>query len=289
MQTQTLWTRDTVGQLSGILHAPETGAVLAWDAAQRVIVWDVNGVPRGEQALRAVPAAAAFSGDGRWIVISDRVGRLSWYDERLSLQFEYATDIAPLAIAIEPFGQYVLLSDRQRRGVLFSRLGKPMAEFETPRPLHHLAFLLPEACWLGCADYGFLGCYDAQGQAKWRDKPLVNVASFSTDGSTLAALGCFTEGILLYEPTGGVGTTAVLPGTCRKVSVAGNGRYVWVLRDLTGKGNVSLSLLQRDGTVLGNVAVPETTVFLAAGPLGNTCMYGTTDGKVVKLAVKLPG
>lgn len=289
MQSQPLWTRNTVGQLAGLALSPETGAVVAWDAAQRIIVWDANGVPRGEQALRTVPAVVAFSADGRWIVVSDRVGRLSWYDERLILQFEYATDIAPLAMAVEAYGQYLLMSDRQRRGILFSRLGKPLVEFETPRPLHHLAFLLPQACWLGCADYGFLGCFDAQGQPKWRDKPLVNVAAFATDGCTLAALGCYTEGVLLYEPTGGVGTTAVLPGTCRKVGVAGNGKHIWVLRDLTGKGDVSLSLLQSDGTVLGNVAVPPGATFLAAGPLGNTCVYGTIDGQVVKLGVKLPG
>jgi hypothetical protein len=288
MEFQSHWTRNTLGQLAGLATAAETDAVLAWDTAQRLHVWDTKGLPLGEQALRFLPAAAAISGDGRWVVVSDKVGRLSWYDDRLTLQFDYATEVAPLGFALEAYGQYVLLSDRQRHGWLFTRQGKPMAEFETPRPLHHLAFLLPEASWIGCSDYGFIGCYDAQGQSRWRDKPLVNVASFATDGSSLVALACYTEGLLLYEPLGGVGTAAALPGTCRQVRVSGNGKYLWVLRDLTGRGGLSLSLLRSEGTVLGNLVVPATTTYLAAGALGTTCVYGTSEGQIVKVVAKLP-
>jgi hypothetical protein len=288
MDSHSLWTRNTLGQLAGLLVAPETNTVLAWDAAQRLILWDAKGTVIAEHPLRFLPTAVALSSDGHWIVVSDRIGRLYWFDDHLSLQFDYGTETMPQALAVEAFGQYVLMSNRQRHAKLLSRHGKLLAELETPRPLHYLAFLLPAPHWLGCADYGFCGCYDAQGESKWRDKPLANVGSFSTDGSTLAALACYTEGLLLYEPMGGVGTIVKLPGSCRQVSVAGNGKFLWTLREISGQAHLSLSLLRSDGTLLGDFAVPASTAFLAAGPVGTTCVYGTTEGQVVKLETKLP-
>ena len=145
------------------------------------------------------------------------------------------------------------------------------------------------ASWIGCFDYGYLGFYHAQGQTRWRDKPLVNIGSFSTDGSTLAVLACYTEGLLLYDPLKGTGIPVIVPGTCRLARVTANGKLLFLLRDMPGQGNGSLSLLQCDGTVLGNLGVPASVAFLAAGPLGTTCIYGTSEGQIVKLAVKTPG
>jgi hypothetical protein len=274
------WTNATLGRFRGLGLAREPGWVLAWDAAQRLYLWDREGKARAEQTLAAPPAVAAISDDGQSSVTLTSDGHLCWFDSKLTLQFDHPLDIKPLAVALEAYGQYLLVSDQERHTFLFSRAGEQLTQVETPRPLQHLVFFTTQSAWAGAANYGFIGCYEADGKCRWRDTPFSNTGNLAWDGGNGLYLASYSEGVRRYSIDGGAASHVATRFAARRVGAAYQGDRLWVAHETIGDTAGGLSLLKSDGTVLGTFALPQRADAVAAGPLGDWGAYGLTEGRV---------
>lgn len=277
-----LWTHNTDARLAGLSFAREARLILAWDVSQRLTLWDRGGQRRASTSLVLAPVAAAISDDGQQIVAVGPGGEVHWLDRELNLQFDHKLPAAPLAVALESFGDYLAVSDRERRTHLFNRLGKSVATFVSPRPLHHLAFVPSKARLLGAADYGFIGCFDAQGRCLWRDAPLTHVGSLCCDGSgSTILLASFSDGVNRYDALGMQRGHLATPAPCRRAAVSFDGTLI-----LTASESASLSLLNRQGLVLETLAIPQSATALVMGALGELGVFGLPTGDVTAVGIQ---
>lgn len=276
-----LWTHNTVARLAGLSLAREAGLILAWDQSQRLTIWDRTGQRKATTALVLPAVAAAISDDGKQVVAAGSGGQIWWLDADLKLQFDHDLKTSPLAVALEAFGDYVAVSDRERRTHVFNRLGKTVTTFETPRALHHLSFVPSRARVLGAADYGYVGCFDAQGRCLWRDAPPTHVGSLCCDGTgSTVLLACFSDGLRHHDATGSHRGNLPTPAPCRRAAISFDGNTILVASE-----SASLALLNRQGRVLETLALPQSATALVLGALGELGVFGLPTGDVTAVSI----
>jgi hypothetical protein len=282
MKLEPLWTRRTEARLTGLSYAREAGLVLAWDVGQRLTLWDRSGQRQAQTTLLVPPVVAAISDDGSQIAAAGPNGEIWWLDPDLKFQFDLTLKSAPLALALDPLGDYLAVSGRERRTHLFNRLGKELAAFETARPLHHLVFVPSQARILGAADYGFIGCFEASGRCLWRDSPLTHVGSLSCDGTgSTILLACFSQGLRWYDHSGKLAAQVPTETPCRRADISFDGDLV-----LAASESASLSLLNRQGRVLETLATPQNVAALVLGALGEMGVFGLPTGDVTAVSIQ---
>jgi WD40 repeat protein len=279
---QIAWTQRTPARLGGLSFAREASLLLAWDESQQLFLWDRHGRRTAQATLLLPPIAAAISDDGNQIVAAAGDGRIWWFDRTLQLQFDLKIQAPVQTVALEPLGDYLAVSDRERRTHLFNRHGKPLVSWETPRALHHLAFVPGAARLLGAADFGFVGCFDAAGGAVWRDAPLTHVGAIASDGvGSAVLLACFSEGLRLYGSRGQQLGRLATPAPCRRAAFDYDGTTI-----LSAGEDASLALLNRQGRVLETFALPHSASALALGALGDLGVIGLPTGDILAISIQ---
>jgi hypothetical protein len=182
-----------------------------------------------------------------------------------------------VAAALDPFGQYLAVSDDRGNLCVFDRRGRPVCRVKNPRPLQHLAFV-PEAPRLvGSADFGLVACYDLNGRCAWRDGPVVHTGSLavSGDGSRIL-LACFSEGLRGYSLTGQKLDRLPVPEPCRLAALTYDGRFTLI----AGLGE-RLLLLDPKGHPLCTHLLDQPAVAVALGALGDRAVVALPDGRVL--------
>jgi hypothetical protein len=262
--------------------AREAGLLLAWDAAQRVYLWDVAGNPQGKTSVHFPLADAAISDDGSRVVLAGASGQLWWLNRELRLVIDLRLDSEPAAVALEPLGLYTAVSSRDRRTRLLSRTGREVVAFETPRPLAYLLFLHTRPLLVGAADFGFVGVFDTAGRCVWRQAPVTHVGSLCAGGmGETIFLASFFSGIERFDAAGR--PLAAIP-TSQPCCLA-RSNYAGE-RILMASDGASLALLKSDGEVISNVALPANATALVLGALGDWGAYGLADGTVTSLEIR---
>src|SRR5207247_1940459 len=83
---------------------------------------------------------------------------------------------------------------------------------QTPRAVHHLAFVPEADCLLAAADFGLVIAFDLSGRCLWQDRLVAHLGSLGVDGpGTRVVLACFTDGLRLYDRGGTPARAATLP------------------------------------------------------------------------------
>jgi len=200
----------------------------------------------------------------------------------LMMRWQHTLPCAAVAVAMDPFGQYLAVSDSRGNVHLFNRLGQPTKSAQTPRPLHHLAFVPTSAVLVGCADYGLVTSFDMSGIPRWRDGLVANAGSLSVSGDGSRILvACFSEGVQSYNLDGQKQPRVSVAESCRLASVAFTGRFVLVA-GLTNR----LSVLDNDGEVLGSHVMDKPIAAVALSALGDYAVVALTDGPIVRLNIQ---
>jgi hypothetical protein len=277
-------TVQTAGRLGGLILCREAGRLVAWDAARQLAVWDLDGRSRGQLTLPVAIAAAAASEDGRCVVVATANNHLWWYDGALQLLFDQPLDFAPLAAALEPLGQYLVLTDGQQRTYLFTHRGQRLWAVETPRPLRQVVFVPGMPRFVGAADFGVVVCLDAKAQTVWRHGPVCHLGGLCSDGPGTATLvACFSDGIRHYDAAGRERQIATR-APCRLVACDYDGKLLLAALDPG-----SLSLLKPDGRVLSTLSLPRNAAAVALDALGERGAFALADGQVTLFQVDRAG
>ena len=261
--------------MRAIALAREAESLLVRDARHNLSLFNPLGALQGRCTWKDL-AAGCLSDDGSAIaaVVGERV---CWLGQDLSLRWEKKITARGIAAALDPFGQYLAISDQKSDLWLFDRTGKLLGQFRSPRAIQHLSFVPTLPLLVGAADFGWAGCLDlATGKWTWSDRPVSQIGSLAvaaTGDPTL--LACFSEGLRGCGPDGGNRFSLHLPKPCGLVAL-----------NFAGDKGVAAGLgkecygFNRKGDVRATKALPQTPTALALSALGERLICGFADGTV---------
>jgi hypothetical protein len=225
--------------------------------------------------------SACHADDGSACAAVGEHGEVAWLSPDLMARWERAVPRRAVACAMDPFGQYLAVSDASAGLHLFDRTGKHICQSQTPRPLLHLAFVPEQTRLIGCADFGSVACYDSACGCVWRDGLVANVGGLavSGDGSRII-LACYSDGLRGYTLDGKKKDRLSVSEPCRLVALSYDAR-----RTLVGGLVSRLLVLDREGQIIATPALDAPPVVLAISALGDTAFAGLGDGRVVSMGL----
>ena len=271
------WIQRTAARLGGVAFAREAESVLAWDRGQRLYLWDADGKLMAQSATVVPIRMATISDDGRYVAVLGQDRSLWWFTHQLELHLRQELSTEPVAVAVETSGGCVAISSRDRSVEVRTRLGETVLRALAPRPIHFLAFVPTTAAIAVAADYGFLGCLDQSCRWLWQEAVATHVGGICCDGSGECVLAsCFSQGIRWCSASHGGGRFLPTPAPCRLVDIDLAGARILIATE-----SANLSLLDREGSLLGTVRLPCPARSVALGGLGEAAVYGLPDGQVV--------
>src|SRR5262245_43423948 len=151
-----LWSVTLGSAVRGLSWAREAGSLLVWDENQNLSLINSLGNPQGHVHLAGI-AAACISDDGAGIAAVSASGQVWWLARDLTVRWERQVAAAALGAALDPFGRYLAVSDKKSGLTLFDRTGALLTQFQSPRPIHHLAFVPLGTQLAAAADFGWAG------------------------------------------------------------------------------------------------------------------------------------
>jgi hypothetical protein len=278
---QPLWVQNLGAAPRGLALARESNGLLVWDQTNWLYLLSRKGERQAQIQAPGSLAAACCADDGSSYAAVSKKGEVWWLAPDLTPRWQRTVPQRAVAVALDPFGQYLAVGDS--RGCLYflDRHGRPRSQIQCPRPLHHLAFVPAAPFVVGSADYGLVACFDLDAQCVWLDGLVAHVGSLavSGDGEQLL-LACFTEGLQRYNLAGCKQGRLALGEPCRLAALAFDGRLVLA----AGLSN-RLHLLDRDGRLLCTHLLDKTPVALRLGALGDTAVTALSDGRIIALAI----
>jgi hypothetical protein len=277
-----LWSCPLLANPRGLALARERGWLLAWDASHWVYLLNRAGQRQAQWHPPDKLAAACAADDGSAYAAAGPRGEVWWFAPDLMPRWERSLSHPAVAAALDPFGQYLAVSDARANLYLFDCTGKRVFQVQSPRPLHHLAFVPAAPFLVGSADYGLVVCFDPAGRLVWRDGLVAHVGSLAVNGDgTQVILACFSEGLLCYSASGQKQGRLAFTEPCRLAALTFDGRYLLV----AGLGE-ELRLLDRAGQTRCTYALDRPAVALALGALGDTAAAALLDGPVIGLDLR---
>lgn len=272
-----LWERKLGNNPRGLCLAREKGWLLAWDDKNWLYLLNQAGEVQAQRQFPGALASACCAEDGSAYAAVGSRGEVLWLAPDLMPRWEVTVPQRALAAALDPFGQYLAVSDMRGSVHIFDRFGRPACQVESPRPLHHLAFVPTAPFLIGASDYGLVACLDLAGHWVWRDGLVAHIGSLTVSGDgNRILLACFTEGFLSYSLTGAKMGRLCVSWPCRLASLSFDGQLVlvaWLTKQLI--------LLDGDGKNLCTHPLAQPLVALALGALGDTAYVALADGPVV--------
>lgn len=275
-----IWSRKLGGAVRGLAHACERDWLLVWDANHWLYLLDQQGHRQGQARFGGTLTSAAFAHDGSAIVTAGSTGEVAWLAPDLMRRWQQTLPQPCLAVAVDPFGQYLAVSDHAGNLTTFNRSGEKVFQLSLPRPLHHLTFVPAAPVLAGCADLGLVVGVDMSGTIRWRDGLFANAGSLtaSGDGSRIL-VACYSEGLQCYDWHGEKKERLAAPEPCRHAAISFSGQFIAI----TGPTSHRLYILDSAGQTLGNHQLDHEAAALAMSPLGDRAMAGLVDGTVVAL------
>lgn len=275
------WSLSLAARPRSFSLARESHLLLTWDDHNWLSLLNRKGEVQGKvRAAGAVTGASAADDGSAFAAVGSR-GEVWLLSPDLRPRWEHTLPHPAVSVALDPFGRRVAVSDARGNLYLFDRQGNITSQAQTPRALHHLAFVPEADCLVGAADFGLVTAFDATGRSLWQDRLVAHMGSLTVDGpGDRVVLACFTEGLHLFDRTGKARGTTPLPEPCRLVVSSYDGQRL-VANGLEQK----LYVLGRTGGPQAAVLLDGPAVALAIGPLGREVMVGFADGRVVALDV----
>src|SRR5262249_35684559 len=145
---------------------------------------------------------ACCADDGSALAAIGAGSEVWWLAPDLSVLWESKLPASALAVAIDPFGQYLAVGDDRGGLHIYDRHGRTVRQIDSPRALHHLAFVPTAAYLVASSDFGLVACLDMSGRWIWRDGLVMHVGSLAVSGTGDLFLACYTEGLQRYALSG---------------------------------------------------------------------------------------
>lgn len=279
---QRIWSQKLPAGVRGLVAARERDWLLAWDANHWLYLLDHNGQRQGQTRFAGALVSACFADDGSAIVAVGSHGEMAWLAPDLMPRWRQTLPQPALAVAVDSFGQYFAVSDRTGNLTISNRLGKTISQSQTPRPLHHLAFVPGAPVLLGCADLGLVICLELSGEVRWRDGLFANAGSLTASGDgTRILVACFSEGLQDYDLQGQKKGRVSVPEPCRLAALSYTGQFILV----AGLTSQRIFLLDSNGQVLANQQLSQEIVALAVSPLGDRVAAALGDGTIQQFKI----
>jgi hypothetical protein len=274
-----LWTQTLQAAPRGLALAREKGWLLAWDENRWLYLFNHAGKQQGQSRQASPIAVACCADNGSALAAVGSLGQVWWLAPDLSLRWERSLPARPVTAAIDPFGQYIAVSDIRGGLRVFDCHGRPVMETQCARAFHHLAFV-PEAVYLvGSADFGLVGCLTLKGDWVWRDGLVIHVGSLAVTGTGDQILcACFTEGLHRYALTGGKLPPFSTVDPWRLVAVSFDGQRI-----LAGGLSERMLLLDSAGKTVRTLTLDGPPLALALDPLGEVGFVALADNRVLGL------
>ena len=277
-----LWTANLLGPARALSFAGEAELLAVRDANSALSLFNSFGSVQGQVKIRDL-AAADLAADGSAILIATSTGRVAWLGIDLKQRWETQLGGRLITAAIDPFGQYAVVTDDKGALHFLDRHMKSLGRFQSPRPIHHARFVAA-APFLACAgDFGWAGLLDLlRGEWAWSDRPVANIGGLAV-GSTgePLLLACFSEGVRVYGTGGGPRTTIALAAPCESVAASFDG-----FRFAASTKAREVFLGNYKGPPPERVATPHTPSALALSPQADRlfCGYGNATVQCLEVA-----
>ena len=148
-----LWSHNLSAPPRGLALAREKDWLLAWDVNHWLHLFNARG-RRQAQVCVAGATVAACADDGSALAAGDSDGKVSWLAPDLTTRWSRIVPERVLALALDPFGQYVAAADAGGTVHIFDSQGRDVVRTQGPRPLHFLAFVPTVPYLMGSSDFG---------------------------------------------------------------------------------------------------------------------------------------
>jgi hypothetical protein len=278
----TAWSHALANPARGLALAREKGWVLAWDTQDWLYLLDQAGERQAQMHAPGKLIAAACADDGSAYVAVGGQGEIWWLAPDLHSRWERSVPHPMTALALDPFGQYLAVADAGSNLSLFDCQGRPGAHCQSPRPLHHLAFVPTAPFLLAGSDYGLTACFDMKGKLVWRDGLVAHIGSLAVSGSGESViLACFTEGLQRYSLTGKNLGRQSLTEPCRLAALTFDGSRLLV----AGMG-ARLHWLDAEYKILSTYALEKPVVAMGLAPLGDRAVIAGADASLVGIDLR---
>jgi hypothetical protein len=274
-----LWSQTVSAPLRGLALARERGWLLGWDTHHWLYLFNQAGERQAQRGAPAALAAACAADDGGSYAAVGQQGQVWLLAPDLALRWERSVPQRALAVAMDPFGQYLAVAAANGGLYLFDNHGGMVAQASTPRPMQHLAFVPEKPVLIASADFGLAACFDLAGKCLWRDGLVAHIGSIATsgDGQTIA-LACFSEGVCVYSLEKPTQRKLPQAAPCRLAALTYTGDGI-----LTAGLDRRLHLGDRDGAVRDSFAPDGSPVGLVFGALGLFAAVALAEGKILGL------
>lgn len=277
-----LWTKIFQTKLRGLCLAREKGWLLTWDKNHWLYLLNASGEVQAQVRCEEPIVSAAFADNGSALAVLGQNGLVRGYRLDLSQHWHRSLNLAPLALAWEPFGDLLAVADSKGSLHLFGSDGKLVGQVQSPRPLHHLAFAPSAPHLIGCSDFGLVGAFDLKGNWIWRDAPVVHTGNMAVAGNgSSILLASFSEGIAHYDGHGKKSNTLTLFEPCPLVAVSFAGDLV-----LAAGMSPTLYFLDPTGHKLAQYTTEKPTQALALAALGNHAYIVSKEGDLTRLKLE---
>jgi hypothetical protein len=276
---RSLWSLTIGSRLRGLVLARERGRLLAWDDNHWLYLLTSKGERQAQWHAPGAVAAICCADDGSAYAAVGSRGEIWWLAPDLMPRWQKLLPYPAVAAALDPFGQYLAVSDARGSLRVLDPQGRSVSQTQTPRPLHHLAFVPEAPLLLGTADIGLLAAFDLSCNGLWRDGLVATIGALAVNGSgDRIVLACYSEGLRFYNATGHKQGHLNLSEPSRLAALSFDGQLAVV----AGLGE-RLLLIDRNGKTLSNVALDKPAVALAVAPLGDWVAVALPDGRVLGL------
>jgi len=263
------------------VQAREQGGFLAWDANDWIYLLNFTGDIQGQIHTPGKLVAACAADDGSAYAAVGAQGEIWRFSPDLMTAWQRSMPQRTVAAALDPFGQFLAVADAGGRVHVFDRAGESILQIETPRPLHHLAFVPAAPYLLGAADFGLVGCLDMGGRFVWREGLVADIGALTCSGDGAAiVLACYTEGLQRYSLAGKKSEALRIGEACRLVAQSFDGQRLLA----AGLGE-RLYQLDAAGRILATFDLDLPPVSIALGALGTQAAVALDDGRAVFLEV----
>jgi len=271
-----LWSQTLPASLRGLGLAREAQRIVTWDRDHWLHLLNHAGARQGQARVVEPLVGVCCADDGSAYAVVGGAGEVVWLGPDLTPRWRRALPHPPLALALDSFGQYLVVADEKGSAHLFDVRGELLGTATSPRPLCHLSFASAAPWIMASADYGLAGSFDLQGEWRWRDGLVVHIGALAVngDGSQLL-LACFSEGLRRFDASGKAIDPLTLAEPCRLVAQSFDGSRI-----LVAGMDSQLWLVDREGRVLAGRHLTQSATALALGPLGDFAVVAMNDGTI---------
>src|SRR5262245_28541848 len=272
------WSASLSAKPAGLALARERDWLLAWDQSHWLYILNHAGQREVQVHFPRNTTASCCADDGSAFAAVGSKGEVVWLAPDFMPRWQHALPRPALAAAMDPFGQYLAVSDVRGQVTVLDNQSREVTRLQTARPMHYLAFVPQAPLLVGCADYGLVGCFDLDGNMRWRDGLVSHAGALSVNGDgTKILIACFSEGLQGYDLAGKKLPPLPVLEPYRLVSQAFTGQSIL----LAGRSN-RLYLLDSVGNTLATEPADKPIAALALSALGDHATVALADGSIVR-------